>query len=54
LWTGRCEKIDFAEIWLDAQCMPMAQRSLIGHPGEIFLAAELTPHLFSIFSHLPG
>jgi hypothetical protein len=47
--TGRCEKIDFAEIWLDAKCMPMAQRSLIGHPGEIFFVAELTPHLFFNF-----
>jgi hypothetical protein len=44
--SGRCEKIDFAEIWLDAKCMPMARRSLIGHPGATFLTAELTPHLF--------
>jgi hypothetical protein len=47
--SGRCKKIDFAEIWLDAKCMPMAQRSLIGHPGEIFFVAELTPHLFFNF-----
>jgi hypothetical protein len=37
--TGRCEKIDFAEIWLGAKCMPMAQRSLIELPGEIRFVA---------------
>jgi hypothetical protein len=42
--SGRCEKIDFAEIWLDAKCMPMAQRSIIGHPGASFLGGEFTPH----------
>jgi hypothetical protein len=39
-------QIDFAEIWLDAKCMPMAQRSVIGHPSEIVFVAELTPFNF--------
>jgi hypothetical protein len=49
--SGRCEKIDFAEIWLDAKCMPMTKRSLIGDPGEISFVAELTSHLlFNFFT----
>jgi hypothetical protein len=40
--TGRCEKIDFAEISSEPKCMPKAQRSLIRHPGAIFLKARVS------------
>jgi hypothetical protein len=41
--TGRCEKIDFAEISSEPKCMPQAQRSLIRDPGTIFFKAEIAP-----------
>ena len=41
--SGRCEKIDFAEISSEPKCMPQAQRSLIRDPGAIFLKAEIAP-----------
>jgi hypothetical protein len=41
--SGRCEKIDFAEISSEPKCMPKAQRSLIRHPGATFFKAEIAP-----------
>ena len=50
--TGRWDKIDFAEIWLDAKCMPMAQRSLIGHPGEIVFCRRTHSIFICQFFHI--
>jgi hypothetical protein len=29
--------LKFPSFWFDAKCMPTPQRSLIGHPGAVFL-----------------
>ena len=39
--SGRCEKIDSAEISSEPKSMPRAQRSLIRHPGANFFKAEI-------------
>ena len=41
--SGRCERIDFAEISSEPKCMPKAQRLLIMHPGAIFFKADIAP-----------
>jgi hypothetical protein len=41
--TGRCEKIDFAEISSEPKRMPKTQRLLIRHPGAILFKAEIAP-----------
>jgi hypothetical protein len=50
---GRCEKIDFAEISSEPECMPKTQRPLIRHPGSIFSRPQLLHASKSNFSHLP-
>jgi hypothetical protein len=51
--SGRCEKIDFAEISSEPKCMLQAQRSLIRYLGAIFQRPKLLHVSKSIFSHLP-
>jgi hypothetical protein len=38
---------------IDPKCIPTLQRSLIEHPGAIFLPANSLDGYFSIFPHLP-
>jgi hypothetical protein len=39
--SGRCEKIDLAEISSEPKCMPKPRQSLISHPGAVFFKAEI-------------
>jgi hypothetical protein len=41
--SGRCEKIDFAEISSEPKCMPKPRQSLKRHPGAGFFKAEIAP-----------
>jgi hypothetical protein len=43
----------FRDFIFDPKCLPTAQRSLIRHPGAIFLKPRSLQILKSIFSHLP-
>jgi hypothetical protein len=41
LGTGRCEKIDLAEILSEPKCMPKPRQSFARHPGAVFFQAEI-------------
>jgi hypothetical protein len=45
--------LSFRDFIFDPKCLPTAQRSLIRHPGAIFLTLSSLQILKSIFSHLP-
>jgi hypothetical protein len=46
--------LSFRDFIFDPKCLPTSLRSLIRHPGAIFLTPSSLQILKSIFSHLPG
>jgi hypothetical protein len=41
--SGRCAKINLAEISSEPKCIPKARRSPIRNPGAKFFKADITP-----------